>query len=411
MANNKTILAVIGLQSFPNNEPIQEILFAKYLPGFDIDVVILQQVENEQRQKFSTRKENAVIQPLSALPVHHAFGRVLNRLTKPFKIIRYVKNLRAEENNLVIHIIDDWLTGLVLHRYTQRRSIPLIFQYSRPGYEFYFLRAKSRSNMLLHAFDVLSGRLEQSGVAKLMTVSEHILPISNWMRSALEEKGIPSAKMTSVPMGFDPDALNKVKDARTVRNQLGLGNRPIAVYFGTMLPGRDLEFLLRAFHGVIKVNESAVLLMIGGEHADIQRLKKYADELGLAGNILFTGFVPRKKIYDYLAAADLSLSPIPPVPAFEISSPTKLVEALGMGCPVVASDIPEQRMIINESGGGFCIPYNEETFTEKILELFSDRALASAMGQSGQRYILKKRNYRQMAKTLSDLYKQFAIQV
>jgi len=411
MANEKTTLVVIGMRSFPNNEPIEEILLAKYLPGFDIDVVIFQQVGKEQREKFSPGKENAVIHPLAALPVHHAFGRSLNRLTKPFKSIRYVKKLRKSKKNLVIHIIDDWLTGLILSRFTRRRSIPLIFQYSRPGYEFYFLRAKSRRNMLLQAFDVLSGLLEQSGAAKLMAVSEHILPISQWMQLALEEKGISTAKMTPIPMGFDPAALNTVEDAKSVRDQLGLGDRPIAVYFGTMLPARDLEFLLRAFHGVVKVNESAVLLMIGGEHADIQRLKKYSDELGLAGNILFTGFVPRKKIYDYLAAADVSLSPIPPVPAFEISSPTKLVESLGMGCPVVASDIPEQRMIINESSGGFCIPYNEEAFTEKIIELFSDRAFAQTMGQSGQRYILEKRDYKKMAKTLSDLYKQFAIHV
>ena len=79
------------------------------------------------------------------------------------------------------------------------------------------------------------------------------------------------------------------------------------------------------------------------------------------------------------------------------ASPTKLVEYMALGKAVVANTHPEQRLLIEQSGCGYCVPWEESAFAEAILTLLAQPELARAMGERGRRYALEHRAYGRIA--------------
>jgi glycosyltransferase involved in cell wall biosynthesis len=135
---------------------------------------------------------------------------------------------------------------------------------------------------------------------------------------------------------------------------------------------------------------------------DIEWLKSQTFDLGIAQNVIFTGWVDR--LQPYILAADLGVSPIVPLPIYTISSPTKLVETLAAARPVVANDIPDQQKILAESGGGLCTAYEERAFADAIVWLLRHPAEAQAMGQRGRTYIETHRSHEVLARHVLDAY-------
>jgi glycosyltransferase involved in cell wall biosynthesis len=64
-----------------------------------------------------------------------------------------------------------------------------------------------------------------------------------------------------------------------------------------------------------------------------------------------------------------------------------------MGKAVVANDHPEQKRVIEESGAGYCVPWEEQSFADAIVRLLNDPETAQAMGRRGRRYALDHRTY------------------
>jgi glycosyltransferase involved in cell wall biosynthesis len=106
----------------------------------------------------------------------------------------------------------------------------------------------------------------------------------------------------------------------------------------------------------------------------------------------------------YVARAAVAVSPFYPIPILRSTSPTKLVEYMAMGKPVVANDHPEQRKVIVESGGGICVAYDEAAFADAVVELLSNPDKASIMGRRGRRYVEEYRSYAVLADQVEQRY-------
>ena len=74
--------------------------------------------------------------------------------------------------------------------------------------------------------------------------------------------------------------------------------------------------------------------------------------------------------------------------------------------PVVANDHPEQSLIIKESGGGICTPYDVESFAMAIVKILSNPDMAHTMGEKGYEYVMKYRTYSSLAKKLEETYRK-----
>ena len=160
-----------------------------------------------------------------------------------------------------------------------------------------------------------------------------------------------------------------------------------------------LRLLLRQFPDVL-------LVLVGEAEDEVQerRLRALAAQAGVADAVLWTGWLPIEEGWRYVRAAEVGLAPYPRSALLDSGSPTKCIEYLALGVPVVANDNPDQERVLREGGGGLCVPLTARDFAQAAARLLSDETLRRAMALKGQRYVRAVRGYQALAKLVADKY-------
>jgi glycosyltransferase involved in cell wall biosynthesis len=272
-----------------------------------------------------------------------------------------------------------------------------VFWLSYPFAEEYSLRATdgtARYPLLYRirgwAFRILLYRV-------LLPLADHVIVQSQEMSRLVAAQGTPVGKMTAVPMGIRPEQFAVTTDAQPYR--LPRDGASCVLYLGTLSKVRRLDFLIRVLAQVRRAVPGAWLCLVGGgdDPSDEQLLCAEADRCGVEAAVEMVGRVPHAQALSYAQQAEVCVSPIYPNPILNCGSPTKLVEYMAMGKAVVANDHPEQRLVIGESGGGLCVPWDEGAFAAAVVRLLQDPGEARRMGENGRRYALEHRSYVKIA--------------
>jgi glycosyltransferase involved in cell wall biosynthesis len=314
----------------------------------------------------------------------HAFG-LMNDL-------RVFSRLHRERYDLVM-VKDKFLSGIAVLAASRLFRVRFVYWLSYPFPEHY-LQAAADGTARYPALYRIRGRVFGWLLYRwLLPAAAHVFVQSEQMRLDIAAHGIPMEKMTAVPMGVRAE-MCRAEDAEPARRVLPPGI-PSVLYLGTLNQIRRLDFLLRAFAEVRTAVPAARLFIVGqGDHPEDRAfLEREVARLGLQAAVVFVGQLPRAQALGYVREADVCVSPFHPTPVLLSTSPTKLVEYLAMGKAVVANDHPEQRRVIEESGGGICVPYNETAFASAIVRLLEQPALAREMGERGLRYVRAHRVY------------------
>lgn len=151
-----------------------------------------------------------------------------------------------------------------------------------------------------------------------------------------------------------PPTPDEVRRGDRFHAHLGLApSTRVVLYMGQVMRGRGLRQLFEA----IALVEDAHLV-IAGFGPDQERYQQHAAGLPQADRIHFMGFVAPADIPGWTASADVSAMPVQPDTLnHRLNTPTKLYDAMGVGVPVVASDLPGIAPIVRETGCGvLCDP-------------------------------------------------------
>jgi glycosyltransferase involved in cell wall biosynthesis len=147
---------------------------------------------------------------------------------------------------------------------------------------------------------------------------------------------------------------DEVRRGDRFHEELGLPQeRRIVLYTGQVMRGRGLRQL---FEAIALVDEAD--LVVAGFGADYERYRTIAAALPHARRIHFLGSVAPAEIPVRTRGADVSAMPVQPDTLnHRLNTPTKLYDAMGVGVPVVASDLPGIAPIVRETGCGvLCDP-------------------------------------------------------
>jgi len=236
--------------------------------------------------------------------------------------------------------------------------------------------------------------------------ADHVFVQSDRMSDDLASRGISRARITAVPMCIDPDRFPAILPLAPLANAPA-GSRIIG-YLGEASKARKMEFLLAAVARA-RVEVPQLFLVIVGDAILPQEqawLRSCIASSGLSECCYVTGWVSPETATATLAAAEVCLALMPPDPILDSTTPTKLVEYLAMGRPVVANDHPDQTLVINASGAGLVAPYTVAGYAAAIVQLLAMRDRHPAMAQQGRAYVLAKRAYPAMAARLAARYRQ-----
>lgn len=119
------------------------------------------------------------------------------------------------------------------------------------------------------------------------------------------------------------------------------------------------------------------------------------------------GWLDRGGIQDVLNHSIAGLVTLYPIVNYLDALPVKMFEYMAAGIPVIASDIPLWKEIVEENQCGMCVnPFDPKQIMEAIQYLHKNRDIAKQMGENGQLAVRKKFNWHIEEKKLLDLYAQ-----
>jgi glycosyltransferase involved in cell wall biosynthesis len=224
------------------------------------------------------------------------------------------------------------------------------------------------------------------------------------MRNELIAEKVPESKLMQLTMGVNPELFNLKEDCSDIKDQYKLKDNNVILYVGSLDKLRSLSLIIYSFSKVLVSNINAKLLIVG-DGTDKNNLENLSIRLGIEKNVIFTGQVAYTQIPYFISVADICLSPIPPLDIYKISSPTKLFEYMSIGKPIVANkEIPEQRIVLDESGCGILVEFNSDSFADGITKLLNDPKNSKEMGIKGYDWVRKNRSYKKMSLNLEKKY-------
>lgn len=190
--------------------------------------------------------------------------------------------------------------------------------------------------------------------------------------------------------GQPRDPSNRQADLRA---RLGIGkDRKVVLYAGTFEPYQGIDMFLHALETVTLETPSAVGVLVGSTPDNDLDADPLAAHLVIDGKLHVLPRQPREAIPAYLAMADVLVSPR----AYGDNIPLKIFDYVLSGKPVVATDIPAHRSILDErtallvecSKDGLAAGIRRLIASPELGARISDAALATASAAPGkQAYI------------------------
>lgn len=376
-------------------------LFAKQMSRFGhrIDWVM-------QRGASAAEEENVTqwlghrvfLGPRSRLP--GLAGRILNALYGMLSDFRILTVARRNEYD-AIQVRDKFFASLVAIVAAKLTGARFFYwmSYPFPEAKLYLARHGLAPNPLLYQ---LKGHVTRFLLYKIILPSaDHIFVQSFQMIEDVAAEGIAKAKMTPVLMGIRADQVLTAEAARLPNTA-----QPKLLYLGTLNKIRRLDILVRVLAKVRERHPNAKLWFVGGGEtpSDEVILRDEVQRLGMDDAVVFTGFLPMEKAWEHVRDADVCFSPFFPIPILLSTSPTKLIEYLAMAKNVVANEHPEQRLVLEESGAGRCVPWDEQAFADEVCRLLDDPEAARDMAARGPDYVRRTRTYDVIGEQLNAHY-------
>ena len=391
---------------FPAFRSDLEVLFGREMlaRGHQIDLVMQAASETEATGPRSWHGRTAWVGPT------HTGNTFLPRLRRQCLAVWHdFRSLgRAHPHNYgAVQVRDKFLIAAVVSLIAHRRGLKFFYWLSFPEPESELLRARERTArypLMSFVRGVVFGWLLYRWI---LPRCDHAFVQSEQMRRDIAAHGIDPRKLTPVPMGI---AAADVQAPRpSVRSEHDPRTSTLTLaYLGTLNAQRRLEILVDMLAALLQAGLATRLLIVGGgseELDDRARLEHRAMQLGVLGRIEITGFLPRETALARMRNADIALSPFFPTPVLRSTSPTKLVEYLALGLPVVANTHPEQRRVLRDSGAGICVPWGARYFARGVAWLAGRTpAERHRMGESGRRWVLAHRTYGKIADELEGKY-------
>jgi len=268
----------------------------------------------------------------------------------------------------------------------RQRDVPLIYD----SHELWTEQSSLVGRPAIRAFWALLER-------RLIRQVHRTIAVSSSIAQALQERyGLdPVAVVRNLPLYRPP-----IKSDR-IRAELGIApGRPILLYQGGFLTENGLAEQIEAVAGL----EEAALVLIGGGPTE-KALKDQVQRAGLGEKVYFLPRVPFGELHAYTCAADLGLCLIKGTGrSFYYSMPNKLFEYLMAGLPVVASDFPEMRAVVEDTkAGAVADPQDVPGIRACLRALLGDAARRQAYGQAA-RAAARRYNWEQEAPRLVALY-------
>jgi glycosyltransferase involved in cell wall biosynthesis len=177
------------------------------------------------------------------------------------------------------------------------------------------------------------------------------------------------------------------------------------VYVGAVAEIRGSEMMLEVISRLQREKYAIGLTCIGpATKSHLAELNEQIEVRGLR-DVEFLGYQPPQVAWRLASKADIGLAILQPHPNYFRSYPTKMFEYMSMGLPVVVSDFPLYREVIEESRCGICVqPDDVEEILRELRPLLNSENLRIEMGANGRRAVERRYSWEVEEEKLLSFY-------
>ena len=322
---------------------------------------------------------------LGSLPKDSYSWKILQRLERSTRTYNSALSIKADLLHFFSPEFIPWAVNL-----KKRKQVPLIFD-SMEDFESYVLQRKGKPEKAKPILSLITRKLLEYGArnSDAMIFSD----------IGTSKKFANIAKRSVVIHNFPDLRLFNPKIKYNVKKDFDL------VFYG----GVYSIFLTQCFHiDEELVNRGYKLKwLFFGLVPEEKWVKDQLVTRNLTDRFIFNGLVSQEKVAEKISQAKIGIIPLPDTPKYRNNIPQKLFEFMSMGLPVVMSDLPPSRNLIDHKECAILVkPDDYCQFAENIISLLENRKYFNEFASKGRYLVLNEFNWQKESIKLLHLYEE-----
>lgn len=233
-------------------------------------------------------------------------------------------------------------------------------------------------------------------------LTDQFITVSQGLKEKLVASGIPAGKVTVVYNGIVLEDFSPPAEPGAGRTMLGYGSGvPLVGIVARLHPVKGHQYFLEAARIVLEQHPE-VRFIVAGDGPQRPVLEAMAGQLGIADQVVFTGFISEVRSL----MADLDLLVISSLwEGFGLTA----VEAMALNVPVVSTEVgglPE--VVLHGETGLLVPPANSAALAKSMIWMLEHPEAAAEMAKKANRVVGEKFTAQVMARRTEELYRRVA---
>lgn len=228
--------------------------------------------------------------------------------------------------------------------------------------------------------------------------ADHVMTVSEAARNYMNDvDGINRNDIDVVYLGFDFEKMSPNRDARNrIRLEFGFDNDDLVIgYVGNFAKGKGHIQLIKAFTKIAAEVPKAKLFFVGRGMLD--EVKNAAADFS-SDKIVFAGW--RDDVSACLNAMDIFVQP-----SLSEAFSQVLIEAMGVGLPVIATDVGGAKEVIDPGINGILIAPNDiSAIADNVVELCKNVEQRNRIALTGQKSVTERFTVKRLVDRHLELY-------
>ncbi|MBN1694614.1 glycosyltransferase [candidate division WOR-3 bacterium] len=314
---------------------------------------------------------------------------------------KYIYEIAKKEKPNIIHSASPYTNGLPAFLVAKTMNIPFVYEIR--GLSDYIIESplkKNRNDIRI----VYRKRLENN----VLKAANSIITLSRASKEDICNRGIKKKKIFIVPNGINGGFLHYKKPNTTdLSKKYKISHSKIKLGFiGSLKAVEDVITLLDAIAILKKQFTNNIVLIIIGEGPMFSYFNNHAKNIGIKEMVRFIGRVPNSEIKKYYSMLDIFVIPRLKNKMTETISPLKILEAMGIGIPVIGSNVGGIAEIIKDGVNGFLFePQNPEDLAKVLKKLINSKNLCKKVADRAKFWVQENRKWDNLIETYRRVYK------
>ncbi|MBI4711796.1 MAG: glycosyltransferase family 4 protein [Planctomycetes bacterium] len=214
---------------------------------------------------------------------------------------------------------------------------------------------------------------------KLSTgVADRIITVSDTLKDILVSRGVPADKITVVMNAADERIFNP-KAHSAIRNSQSAF---VISYHGLLSDIYDLSVVFRALVNLKdRINIKFIIIGRGPQETYYRNM---VNRLGLNDIVSFRGHLSQEEVVGIISSVDVGIVPLKDAPLTQLAFPTKLVEYVALGIPVITADRKTIKQYFTDNAVALYKPDDETSLQEILLNLYNNPELCNNLASNAR---------------------------